>query len=290
MNNIFLNEKIKSLWTAQEKEIKEYYNAIEVFDFENAINAGNIIKSGFKSNEKESVLNDCYFFKTILCILTEYASYWEHINQNAYSKSWDILQNTQDYLRIINKFTKANSAKFFGFFENQLTYLEKIYPYNLFSSIEAVYGKVECSICGKNMDSFECPHIRGELYYGKVAIGIVKEIKHLCAVALVPDPCDKRCVIKYPESSPAFGTVRYLSMLVTEKKLNPLRFSHVEFSKIVIPKHKINNTGRNELCPCGSGKKYKRCCLGKELIQKDHVDIIYSRNNGILSDNLLHLT
>lgn len=24
-------------------------------------------------------------------------------------------------------------------------------------------------------------------------------------------------------------------------------------------------TGRNELCPCGSGKKYKRCCLEKDL-------------------------
>ena len=22
--------------------------------------------------------------------------------------------------------------------------------------------------------------------------------------------------------------------------------------------------GRNEPCPCGSGKKYKNCCLGKE--------------------------
>ena len=22
--------------------------------------------------------------------------------------------------------------------------------------------------------------------------------------------------------------------------------------------------GRNEPCPCGSGKKFKRCCLGKE--------------------------
>jgi uncharacterized protein YecA (UPF0149 family) len=21
--------------------------------------------------------------------------------------------------------------------------------------------------------------------------------------------------------------------------------------------------GRNDLCPCGSGKKFKRCCLGK---------------------------
>ena len=23
--------------------------------------------------------------------------------------------------------------------------------------------------------------------------------------------------------------------------------------------------GRNELCPCGSSKKYKRCCRGKEM-------------------------
>jgi hypothetical protein len=24
------------------------------------------------------------------------------------------------------------------------------------------------------------------------------------------------------------------------------------------------NTGRNDPCPCGSGKKYKKCCLPKE--------------------------
>ncbi len=24
------------------------------------------------------------------------------------------------------------------------------------------------------------------------------------------------------------------------------------------------NVGRNDPCPCGSGKKYKKCCLGKE--------------------------
>jgi preprotein translocase subunit SecA len=22
----------------------------------------------------------------------------------------------------------------------------------------------------------------------------------------------------------------------------------------------LNNIGRNDLCPCGSGKKYKKCC------------------------------
>ena len=26
--------------------------------------------------------------------------------------------------------------------------------------------------------------------------------------------------------------------------------------------------GRNELCPCGSGKKYKYCCMGKENIEE----------------------
>ena len=31
--------------------------------------------------------------------------------------------------------------------------------------------------------------------------------------------------------------------------------------KPVVKKDKI---GRNDPCPCGSGKKYKNCCLGKE--------------------------
>lgn len=26
----------------------------------------------------------------------------------------------------------------------------------------------------------------------------------------------------------------------------------------------MSKIGRNDMCPCGSGKKYKKCCLGKE--------------------------
>jgi hypothetical protein len=26
----------------------------------------------------------------------------------------------------------------------------------------------------------------------------------------------------------------------------------------------VTATGRNDPCPCGSGKKYKQCCLGKD--------------------------
>ena len=31
-------------------------------------------------------------------------------------------------------------------------------------------------------------------------------------------------------------------------------------------KPKEKKIGRNELCPCGSGKKYKKCCMGKEKL------------------------
>ena len=32
----------------------------------------------------------------------------------------------------------------------------------------------------------------------------------------------------------------------------------------IIPGGKSQKVGRNDPCPCGSGKKYKKCCLGKD--------------------------
>ncbi|MCU9814855.1 SEC-C metal-binding domain-containing protein [Paraclostridium sp. AKS73] len=31
---------------------------------------------------------------------------------------------------------------------------------------------------------------------------------------------------------------------------------------------KVTVLGRNELCPCGSGKKYKKCCLNKDVVSE----------------------
>ena len=31
-----------------------------------------------------------------------------------------------------------------------------------------------------------------------------------------------------------------------------------------------NKIGRNQLCPCGSGIKHKKCCLRREQIQIQH--------------------
>jgi uncharacterized protein YecA (UPF0149 family) len=38
-----------------------------------------------------------------------------------------------------------------------------------------------------------------------------------------------------------------------------------QFYKVVPFQRTKPKTGRNEPCPCGSGKKFKKCCLFKEV-------------------------
>ena len=50
--------------------------------------------------------------------------------------------------------------------------------------------------------------------------------------------------------------------------------------------------GRNDICPCGSGLKYKRCCLEKDkleekVIQDKNIPLNNINNRTILSSNMM---
>ena len=44
--------------------------------------------------------------------------------------------------------------------------------------------------------------------------------------------------------------------------------------------------GRNDPCPCGSGKKYKKCCLAEAFVHVGKEESIRKRLIGSLSDFL----
>ena len=46
-------------------------------------------------------------------------------------------------------------------------------------------------------------------------------------------------------------------------------------------KTKSVKIGRNDPCPCGSGLKYKRCCLGKAGIETPGLEDVYAKKYGI---------
>jgi methionyl aminopeptidase len=39
--------------------------------------------------------------------------------------------------------------------------------------------------------------------------------------------------------------------------------------------------GRNDPCPCGSGLKFKKCCLGKSVMPNRDIEDLYNRKYGI---------
>jgi len=44
---------------------------------------------------------------------------------------------------------------------------------------------------------------------------------------------------------------------------------------------------RNMLCPCNSGKKYKKCCFQNKLFEKPPLSVIQGRNIRGLEDDVL---
>ena len=55
-------------------------------------------------------------------------------------------------------------------------------------------------------------------------------------------------------------TIGYKSRIKRHYALYKEKLKTVSFPSVPL---RIEKTGRNELCHCGSGKKYKKCCLGK---------------------------
>jgi hypothetical protein len=43
-----------------------------------------------------------------------------------------------------------------------------------------------------------------------------------------------------------------------------------------------NKTGRNEFCPCGSHKKFKKCCLIQEVAGSSHKIILRTATKNMI--------
>jgi len=288
----------KKYWTSFAKSLEEYYDNLVQRKFKyamkNAQNLLNRIQEYEKvtgDNNSDLLYNDMFILKRFLELLKKYAELWSQISDSVFSNSWDTLQDVLDLLRLINRLTEFNKTLLFKFLEKQLQAIEILYPYKVFASIEVIFGKVKCSICGKDIYGFGCPHISGELYRGEMAYGIVEEIKELLSVSLVENPSNKRCKVGAVEGNPLnFKGVKYLSELISNKKFNPLKISHTEEKTKKIRKSSFPKTGRNEVCICGSGKKFKQCCINKVFINKSHVDIIVSNQELITLNDIVNLS
>lgn len=190
--------------------------------------------------------------------------YFRKLTQHCFRDSWNRLQDCFDTIKFVRHFTLVPNRLELNHLYQLLSHYENLYPRYIFASSEYVISRSHCSICGKSMQSLDCPHIKGKLYWGEPAKEIITEIEEIQAVSLVSHPEDKRCILELKDDNRSddekyFKLIQYLNLnqpflqdfFITEKK---------EYRE----RTDIKKTGRNDPCPCGSGKKFKKCCE-KEL-------------------------
>jgi hypothetical protein len=107
-----------------------------------------------------------------------------------------------------------------------------------------------------------------------MAVAIAQDITELDHVAMVTRPKDKCCVVQYDDDGPQFKIVRFLSDLINSHRIELFHFGKLEWSKKTTKNPDFRKMGRNEPCYCGSGKKFKKCCVAKAYTETDHVDIV----------------
>ena len=232
------------------------------------------------STAPEIVLNEFFVLDLYIKFLIGYADLWKQIRDQKFNESWNLLQDEMDFLRKLKQFSAVNEEyKHLSFFESQFIHLEKIYPYKLFLSTSMTIGYLKCNICELDMDSPNCPHLTEKLYRGEIAYGIVQGPIIPDHIAIVENPADKRCIINPQEDkSEAFKLLRDIAILLKEEKLRPMGFELKITSKVFENKN-YKSMGRNQECFCGSGKKFKKCCINKKTVDGIHVDIIINSNS-----------
>lgn len=218
----------------------------------------------------DEIQNDIFILERLVAFFHSYGRLWRQVSTGKYSESWSTLQDANDLLRLIRKFSGLTLDSLV----EQLLALESLFPYEIFCSCGFVVEFFECSICGNDIDSFDCSHRKGELYRGRMAYGIARNILAIDHVALVKNPVDKRCVITIPNDAPGFSGVRYLSELINRKNLVISNFGGVVWGKKMVANASCAMPGRNKPCHCRSGKKFKYCCIGKKFREIDHAEML----------------
>jgi len=271
---MFNTTEVNELYSSLDFSI--YYKYLNNCSFNNTIPELEKIKTiinDYKTKD-ETILNDLYVLKRVVDFYTSLSKYWNHIFHAKYSSSWSSLQDCLDLLRTIKRFSLDNRLYKLEQYENLLLDIEKMYPYRIFFSMGIEVGIYECSICHENIDSFDCPHEIGNLYKGKMAYAIAKEIANINHVSAVENPKDKRCVPVYEDNSSAFKGLQYIHNLLIHRHIFPTKF-FIEISKRKVDNPEYKKIGKNKKCYCGSNKKFKRCCINKKYIMQEHFEIVH---------------
>ena len=236
---------------------KEYWEELSYFK-KNAVN---------ESDQLTAKVAWC--FETIGKIQDKFVEIYIHFINGEFYMGWCLLEKCEILIGFLDKhFLEKNNEFGIEHIRIHTKNFQSIFPYKTFFSPSSIL-KHRCSVCNKLITPRNhCGHEIGEIYNGEMCHKIAETIEIL-EVSIVENPVQKYSVT-FLEGKDQYNyeAIKY----IVKKISSPWETWDYEKSKKLVPKYK--NVGRNELCPCGSGMKYKKCCLRKKQ-EIDHLEFSY---------------
>lgn len=153
---------------------------------------------------------------------------------------------------------------------------QSLFPYKVFFSPEFVIHEKKCSICNQIIALRNpCGHKTGEIYDGEMRTVIITKADFVGS-ALVKSPVQKYSVpfITEPITGESQDHYNYAAVIYVIERLDtPFVKWDCTWTTKTHPHSKFRDVGRNDPCPCGSGNKYKKCCLNKDGVTMRHCDV-----------------
>jgi hypothetical protein len=227
------------------------------------------------------VANDEVLAKNMWCLANAleaqrlFISGFAHCKLGEFYSGWCALERADVTLGHLKKhFLPSWQRLQLAFVERKVEDFQGLFPYKLFMSVGMLVKQRTCSTCdAKCLLRRTCGHVKGEIYRGEMCCDIISE-GQLLEVSLVEDPVDRCCVPftgggdetvidNYDYSAVAFVVDRLASPFHDWKRTETFRMERFE-------EHPAE---RNDKCPCGSGRKFKSCCMREKGIRFPHQDI-----------------
>lgn len=237
------------------------------------------IKAKYVSSKDEERAKALWCLEQVLAIQNQYIEAYESMKQGEYYKAWGRLERCELKMGFLESHLPIDDEYSLSFISKHVKQYQSLYPYKMFYSPEILEHKKECTICRQVVSIRNpCGHEVGEVYGGEMCCRKITECEFI-GVSFVESPVQKYSVLFAQDEKTGevldhynYSLLNYLFRLLQ----CPFDPWDIKWTKIRHPHSKFPNLSRNDECPCGSGEKYKKCCLNESGVLRPHCDFIFS--------------
>jgi len=236
------------------------------------------LKSRAVSHGQEDEAKHLWCLEKVLGVQDLYVASFRQMQKGTFYEAWCSLDRADILLHhLLRHLDVPESLYRLDFIYQQTRRFQALYPFRWFASPEYLKKEVECSICGsKVLPRKSCGHEKGEIYAGEMCAHVVTKADFI-GMSMVTQPSQKYSVLFLQSESGKrrdqydYSVIEYL----VEGLESPFDGWSYELVTRLAPHSDFSMVGRNQRCPCGSGKKYKHCCLQKPGVAMPHIQIEY---------------